>query len=60
MRNKNRHVASGRGCTHESVVTTRNHGIERRVCEKCGFVSVQLMDSEAAGSELIGTVHQER
>ena len=47
-------------CTHPLVLTTRNHGIERTVCETCGNVSVQLLDYRASDQELIGTAHQPR
>lgn len=47
-------------CEHKSIVTTRNHGLERQVCEACGRVSMKLLDRRAATEELIGTVHQDR
>jgi hypothetical protein len=50
----------GRGCEHPAVITTRNHGLERQVCESCGHVTVHLLDSSAQGPELVGTVHHPR
>lgn len=47
-------------CNHEQRIVTRNHGIERQVCERCGHVSVRLIDQVAEADELIGTLHQPR
>lgn len=49
-----------RGCSHEQRIVTRNHGIERQVCERCGHVSVRLIDQRAEADDLIGTMHQHR
>ena len=55
-----------RACEHEDVITTRNHGLERQVCESCGHVTVRLLevsqddvrvDDDAL---LVGTVHHPR
>jgi hypothetical protein len=50
----------GRLCQHPAVSVTRNHGLERQVCESCGHVKVRLLDSGARGPELVGTVHHPR
>lgn len=33
------------GCDHPTTVTVRNSGIERTVCETCGHVSFQSLES---------------
>jgi hypothetical protein len=51
----------GRACEHEAVVTTRNHGLERQVCESCGHVTVRLLDTSGGeDAQLVGTVHHPR
>jgi hypothetical protein len=36
-------------CDHPTSVTVRNHGIERTVCEACGYVSFRTT-GELSGS----------
>ncbi len=51
----------GRVCEHEAMVTTRNHGLERRVCRSCGYVTVALLETtESEAAQLVGTVHHPR
>ena len=51
----------GRVCEHEALVTTRNHGLERQVCQSCGHVTVALLDTtESEDAQLVGTVHHPR
>ncbi|MGF1617845.1 MAG: hypothetical protein ACFCU2_08590 [Acidimicrobiia bacterium] len=51
----------GRACEHEQGVTTRNHGLERQVCESCGHVTIRLLDTSAPeDAQLVGTVHHPR
>lgn len=47
-------------CHHEQRIVTHNHGIERQVCERCGHVSVRLIDQRAEADELTGSTHQPR
>lgn len=55
-----------RACEHENVITTRNYGLERQVCESCGHVTVQLFETSEEEAqledddELEGTVHHPR
>lgn len=55
-----------RACEHDDLVTTRNHGLERQVCESCGHVTVRLLEvskDDALPEEeaqLVGTVHHPR
>ena len=30
-------------CKHRKKQTTQNYGLQRRVCEKCGHVSVEFL-----------------
>lgn len=39
-----RKVRFARGCEHHTVITVRNSGIERTVCESCGHVSFRGME----------------
>lgn len=50
----------GRACEHEALITTRNHGLERQVCESCGHVTVRLLDTSEDEAQLVGTVHHPR
>ncbi|HUG08664.1 MAG TPA: hypothetical protein VMP13_07200 [Acidimicrobiia bacterium] len=38
-------------CEHRDVVTVRNAGIERTVCETCGWVSFEAHESLTGGAE---------
>ncbi len=55
-----------RTCDHDDLITTRNHGLERQVCESCGHVTVRLLDISPDdvrtedGDQLVGTVHHPR
>ena len=55
-----------RTCEHVDVITTRNHGLERQLCESCGHVTVLLLESSEDDArleddaQLVGTVHHPR
>lgn len=60
MLEKIRNELPRRACEHQDVITTRNHGLEREVCESCGHVTVRLLDTSEKDAQLVGTVHHPR
>ena len=43
-----RRVSRRRGCKHRQMITVRTYGLERRICEDCGYLSFEF-DEDLSG-----------